>query len=355
MEKSLLLLVVAAAVVLFGLGDALVPLLIATFMAYLLLPLVKKLESKGISKEAAVATALAAALVIGIGAITLLIPVLMADLKAFLQDLPRIAETAIQKAEDLATRFGWELPLGKEELTAQATAYFTEIPVGTLKSLGLLFGKAVTGAAGMLLSVLNFLLIPIFFFHLISYYERIVNEARALVPPRNRVWFDSFLSRSNQIVSAYFRGQLLVALLLGFLYGVGFSIAGLKFGFVIGLLTGLLNVIPYAGPLIGLGLASTVALANFEGIGSFLGVWAVFAVVQGLEGFVITPRIVGDRVGLNALETTIALIVGGNLGGFVGMLIAIPVAGIAKFILIESKARYLTSDLYAGTSGPRAG
>ncbi|OFY98978.1 MAG: hypothetical protein A2070_10600 [Bdellovibrionales bacterium GWC1_52_8] len=344
-------LIVTASAVVLGLGDALVPLLIASFTAYLLLPLVRKLESRGIRRELAVSVAMAIAVVLGAVAITLLVPVLVKDLRAFLDALPRIAEAAIHKVEGVATRFGVDLPLSKEELTVQVTAFLAELPVGALKSVGVFFGKTLTGIVGLILGVLNLLLIPIFLVYLIADHDRLGREIRALVPPRNRAWFDSFLSRSNQILGAYFRGQLLVAAILGVIYGLGFWAVGLRFGFVIGLLTGFLNVIPYAGPLIGLGLASIVALANFEGIIAFASVWVVFAVVQGLEGFVITPRIVGDRVGLNALETMIALIVGGNLGGFVGMLIAIPVAGIMKFLLNESKTRYLKSDLYSDGNG----
>jgi predicted PurR-regulated permease PerM len=241
-----------------------------------------------------------------------------------------------------------ELPLSKDELVFEAKTYLSDLPLGTLKSVGLVFGKALSGVVGLLLFVLNLLLIPIFFLHLISQYQLMGNSARSLVPVRSRPWFDSFLKRSNQIVGGYFRGQFLVSLILGTLYGVGFWIVGLKFGFVIGVLTGFLNLIPFAGPLIGLVLASTVALANYEGASSFLSVWFVFAVVQGLEGFVITPKIVGDRVGLNALETMLALIIGGNLGGFVGMLVAIPLAGIAKFIWTDSKKRYFKSEIYLG-------
>lgn len=350
---SLTVLAAAMSIVLMGLGDALVPLLIAAFMAYLLFPLVSRLERKGIKKEVAVASALVIALLLGGVAVTLLVPILIEDLKELARDLPRIAETAIHRAEGLAMRLGLDIPLSQEEWVAQAKSHLAEIPLGALKALGVFFGRTITGVVGLFLSVLHLVLIPIFFLHLIAGSDRIVNEVRSWVPPRNRGFFDLFVKSANEIVSAYFRGQVLVAVILGVLYGTGFWIAGLRFGFVIGLLTGLLNVIPYAGPLIGLSLATVVALANFEGIGSLLGVWGAFAIVQGLEGFVITPRIVGDRVGLNALETMIALIVGGNLGGFVGMLVAIPLAGVVKWIVLESKDRYLKSELYAGEHGPK--
>lgn len=343
---SVLTLLAGAGVFVFGLGQALLPLLIATFLAYLLLPIVKRLEARGIRKEAALAAALGFGVLLAAVFLILLFPVLINDLKSFLRAMPRIAETAIHRLDVLSTRFGLELPLEKEFLVERARATLSEVPLGALKSLGAVFGRTFSGVAGLILSVLNLLLIPILFFHMIANYDQIASGCASFVPPRHRPWFDDFLRRSNQIVSAYFRGQLLVAVILGVLYGAGFGMVGLKFGFVIGLLTGLLNVIPYAGPLIGLGLATTVAIANFDGVGSIVEVWGVFAVVQVLEGFVITPRIVGDRVGLSALETMLILIIGGNLGGFVGMLVAIPLGGIAKVLLSQSKEQYLRSDLY---------
>src|SRR5690606_34260561 len=124
-------------------------------------------------------------------------------------------------------------------------------------------------------------------------------------------------------------------------------LVGLRFGFVIGFVTGLLNLIPYAGPIIGLVIATAVGLANFSEFTSTALVWLVFAVVQGLEGFLITPKIVGDRVGLNALETMLALIIGGNVGGLVGMLVAIPLAAIIKFLLRDAYSLYLRTEFYS--------
>lgn len=350
---SLLALIAVALLALFGLGGALIPLLVAAFMAYILLPLVKRLEKRGIRKEIAVVAAIVFTVLFWGVALAFLIPALIDDAQAFFLSFPSYAETAIDRAEAIASRFGLPLPLGKDDLIAQARTYMSQIPIDAVKSAGKFFGRALAGAAGLLIAILNLLLIPIFFFHLVSRYERIVDGLRALVPPRHRAWFDSFLERANRIISGYFRGQLLVALILGVLYGTGFWITGLRFGFIVGFLTGLLNVIPYAGPAIGLATATTVALANYEGFGSLASVWAAFAVVQALESFIITPWIVGDRVGLNALETMLALIIGGNLAGFAGMLVAVPVAGITKLLLGECRRQYQESDLYLPRGGRR--
>ncbi len=342
----LLILAFAAALAFFGLGEALVPMLIAFFLAYIMIPLVKRLEKRGIRREVAVACALVLTLIFWGLAGFFLIPALIKDLRSFAHALPSIAEGAIHKLDDLALRFGVELPLSKEELLEQARAALATIPLGALKSIGLIFGKALTGTVGVFLAIMNLLLIPVFFVYLIADYERLIKGAKNLVPPRHREWFDVFLIRADQIVSAYFRGQILVALLLGLFYAIGLWAVGLQFGPVLGFLTGLLCLIPFAGPLIGIGLATIVALASHGGLSGILGVWAVFVAMQALEGLVLTPKIIGDRVGLNALETMLALIIAGNLGGFAGILVAVPTAGILKVLLAECRDRYVRSSLY---------
>jgi len=343
---SVIVLLICGAVLVAGLGNALLPLLIAAFLAYMIFPAILKLEEKGVSRGRATALALGIFLLVGIAVAAFLVPMLIADFRSLLVSLPSFAENAIHKADSLASRFGYDLPLEKSELVEFAKTRLSALSGDTLKSAGLFFTHAFTGILGLLLGLLNFLLVPIFFLYLVFDYERLAKSAKGLLPPAFRPYFASLAQRSNEILRAYFRGQLLVSLLLGLLYGTGFWAAGLKFGFVIGLLTGLLNLIPIAGPMIGISIATAVTVADFDGYGTLAGAWMVFACVQALESFVITPKVVGDRVGLNALETMIVLIVGGNLGGFAGMLLAVPVGGILKQVLRDCKNSYQNSDLF---------
>jgi predicted PurR-regulated permease PerM len=335
-----LFLVLCGASLLVGLGDALVPLLVAAFLAYLFFPVIRKLEEKGVKRAWAIALLALLAMGGGGALIALLLPVLIEDFRSLVSAFPSLAEAAIHKAEGIAQRFGWRLPLGKEELIAQAKAQLSAVSGESWKAVGIFFTRAFSGFVGVLLAMLNFLLIPIFFLYLVADYERLAGGVNRLLPPAYRPYGQSLAVRSNEILRAYFRGQLLVSLMLGVLYGTGFWIAGLRFGFVLGLLTGLLNLIPIVGPLLGIGIATAVTLADFEGYGTLAGAWGVFLVVQALESLVITPKVVGDRVGLNALETMLVLIVGGNWGGFAGMLVAIPLGGILKQVLLDCKRAY---------------
>jgi predicted PurR-regulated permease PerM len=151
---------------------------------------------------------------------------------------------------------------------------------------------------------------------------------------------------ADNVLSGYIRGQLLVAAILSLLYGIGLAVVGLRFGFAIGFLAGWLSVIPYVGFSFGFLTSMMIGIANYQGVGQLMGVVAVFLVVQGLEGTVITPKLVGNKVGLSALATMLSLIIGGNLFGLVGMLIAIPVAGTLKIVLVDIKDEYTKLDFY---------
>jgi len=177
-------------------------------------------------------------------------------------------------------------------------------------------------------------------------FEKIANGLKSFVPPAYLPKLKHYAKLSNTVLSGYIRGQLMVALILGVLYAIGLSLVGLKFGLLIGLLAGLISIIPYAGFTIGFATALFVGLANFTGWGPIVGIAAVFTAVQALESTVITPNLVGDKVGLSAFATMLALIIGGNLFGLVGMIIAIPLAAIAKAILSELKEEYKKLEFY---------
>jgi predicted PurR-regulated permease PerM len=132
------------------------------------------------------------------------------------------------------------------------------------------------------------------------------------------------------VLSGFIRGQIMVALSLAVLYSVGLGITGIRFGVLIGVVAGLMFIIPYVGTVIGVLASATVLLVDFSGWGQVVGVVATFGIAQAIEGYVLTPRIVGNRVGLNQLETLVVILVGGEMGGLAGLIIAIPAGGILK-------------------------
>lgn len=337
---------VAAFFIVVGLGNAVMPLLLAFFLAYLTFPLILYFEQKGLPRAASVSLVFVAIFLLSIGVLALVIPLLFQEARSFFRDLPQITDAAFSRIEMLGARFGFEINLARDSVRELVLEHTKDFSLQKLKPLGLVLQKGVAGILGSILALLNLFLFPLFFFYVVLDYENIVKEIRTLTPSHLREGFLRFEAKCNDVLSGYIRGQILVALILATLYATGLGFTGIKFGILIGIIAGLLNIIPYVGFAVGFTSAILVCLADYGGVFQLLGVVSVFAVVQVLEGFYITPKLVGDKVGLSAFVTILALIIGGNLFGFLGVLIAIPVAAILKHIALELRAMYLQSDLY---------
>lgn len=329
-----------------GLGSALFPLLISFGLAYLLFPLIQRLERKGVNRNQAVVGVFSLVALLFVGALILIIPGLVADANAFLKELPESTSKAVARIEGLAAGFGYQMDLSAEAVRAYILENGSQVSGGLIKGLTAGIAAAFTGVTKWLVSILSFFLIPLFFFYVINDYEKISDGMKAFFPRSIRPKMRHYVDLGNRVLSGYIRGQLMVALVLGIIYAAGLWGIGLRFGILIGMVTGLLSIIPYAGFTIGFLAAMLVGLANHADGGVLIGVVIVFGVVQALEGTVITPRLVGDKVGLSPLATMLALIVGGNIAGLGGMLIAIPAAAIAKAVLTELKQEYVKLDIY---------
>lgn len=333
------------AVVVLGLGAALLPVLLAALLSYLFYPIVKKLETRGVSAAIAASIVLFVALILFAGILMIFVPFSVRELKGLIADLPRIVEVLLLRINAVTLYFGFEVPVTRADLLALASDS-SGINFDIFKSATQVFGRAFSSVLATVFFFFNLLLMPVFYFFFTIEHQRMVRAVRALVPESNRASFKRFAARSNEIIGGYFRGQLIVALTVGSIYGIGYTFVGLRYGFLIGLITGFLHAVPYVGPGLGVAAATLIGLANFEHLGSVLWIWLVFFVGQTLESFVITPRVVGGRVGLTSLETIMVLMVAGNLGGFAAMLFAIPLGGITKVLLISCRDSYLKSDYF---------
>ncbi|MBI2520936.1 MAG: AI-2E family transporter [Bdellovibrio sp.] len=342
--------VIIITILLIGLGNALLPLLIAFGLAYLSFPLIHGLEKRRIKRNYAVAGVFSLIAAVVTLILLLIIPGLIKDTKLFFHELPQTSAIAIEKLEHLSSKFGYDLDISEEGLKDILAEHASAISGDFLKSSSLFLRGIFSNVMSGLLMILNLFLVPLFYFHLVNKYEAISKETQNLLPIPWRPKINQYSQLINTVLSGYIRGQILVALILACLYGIGFFIIGLRFGFLIGIGTGLLSIIPFVGSILGFIVAITVALANFTGLATIMGVTIVFVVIQGLEGLVITPKLVGDKVGLSDLTTMLALIIGGNLLGFAGMIIAIPIAAILKSIILDLRREYQALKFYAGPS-----
>jgi len=285
-------------------------------------------------------------LVILVVSVLMLLPGLIADARNFLQELPENSSKAIEQLEQLSMKAGLQLDLSRQGLGEFVHAHASALSSDVIAKLSRGLRGAFSNLFKWFLALLNLFLVPLFFFYLINDYEKISAEMTSFIPKRLQSRLKSYASMSNTVLNGYIRGQLMVAVILGLLYGVGLSVVGLRFGFLIGFVSGLLCIVPYVGFTLGLVTALMIGMANFGGWGTIGGVLAVFLVVQLLEGFVITPKLVGGKVGLSAFATILALIIGGNLLGLAGMLLAIPVAAVLKVVLADLKREYQASAFY---------
>ncbi len=320
-----------------GLGESRGPLVIAFILAYLVFPLVKKLEGKGVPRMLAVSSVFSTMILVLVGVLVLVIPGLVEDGQEFAKELPQSVGRVVDKIQVLALDNNVPLDMSKDGIKTFFADHASKLSSGLVKNASVSLVNGISGIFSSVLGILNVFLIPLFFFYVISDYENIVKKIRGYLPKSSIDKIDYYVSMSNHVLSGYIRGQMIVALCLAILYSIGLSLAGLKFGFLIGVISGLISIIPYAGFAIGFITSMVIALADGSGFGVYLSVAAVFAFVQTLEGFVITPKMVGDKVGLSALSTMLALIIGGNLLGLPGMLLGIPIFAIVKRSLVEIK------------------
>lgn len=200
--------------------------------------------------------------------------------------------------------------------------------------------------AAALKGVLSLLLVPVFTFYLLPSFPALVAELRGLIPPRFREPAGSLAREIDGVLAAWIRGQVGVMLCLTVVYTAGLALVGVSAPLVIGVVSGLLAFIPYVGLGVGLALALTVALLESQGLGQLLGVLVVFGSGQLLDGLFLTPRIVGTRVGLGPVGVLVALLVGGGLFGFFGVLVAVPVAAVVVVVAKRAVASYRRSRFF---------
>ncbi len=308
-------------------------------LAYLLDPAVDWLEHrKKVPRSLSILVILAVVATLIVILFSLVIPYLWDQGVDFIREAPNLAEKAADKLAAwgvIPRDFTISLPrllsdLEKELLSGGMT-YISPIAKG--------FFRATSGLLGTVLVIVNFIVVPVFFFYILRDLDGIRKGFFSYVPNNLNKSVEDYLSTVDGVLGGFIRGQIVVAMALAVLYSTGLLITGLRFGVVIGVAAGLLSVIPYVGFFIGIAASSVVVLVDFSGWGMVLGAAATFAVSQLIEGYVLTPRLVGNKVGLNPLETLVAVLVGGEMGGFVGLLIAIPTGGIIKKTLYFLKER----------------
>ncbi len=337
---------------LYALSAILLPFVAGIAIAYLLDPVTDVLEKWRLPRWAAAALVTFGSIVVVVAGVLLLIPLLQTQLLEFVERIPQYAdlirERAVRLLEFLQTRLS---AAEMDTLRAKIGAFAGRDAIAWLGGvLGGLWGGGVA-----LLNVLSLMVItPIVTFYLLRDWDLLVARIDGWLPRRHLDVIREQMRLIDRSLSGFVRGQLMVCLMLGIFYAIGLTVVGLDFGLVIGLATGLVSFVPYFGMLAGFVVGIGVAVAQFGSWVPVALVAAVFVIGQFIEGNFVTPRVVGNRIGLHPVWLIFALLAGGALFGFTGLLLAVPVAAVLGVLVRFSLERYLAGEAYRGR-GPGGG
>ncbi|MCA9574011.1 MAG: AI-2E family transporter [Sandaracinaceae bacterium] len=344
-------LIVAAGVVLtlvmvWVLRAVFTPLFFAFFIAYMLDPLVDRFEARGLPRGAGIAVLLAGTLGALVVAMLLVLPGIVSEFTAFAQALPGKLQDWVARLEPLLTRYGVPVPHTLDEALASLQVDAREVASSAVTPVSSALRWVAGGTASVFSAVAGGLMVPVFAFYLLYDFDRIVAAGGELVPYRHRPIVFRMAADIDEVLGHWVRGQFLVMVALGALYAVAFSLAGAPLAIPIGIIAGLLSFIPYVGGALGLGLALLTCAVEGRLWPSMGYVVVAFGIVQVLEGFVITPKLVGDKVGLSAVVVLLALMIGNELFGFLGVLMAVPGAAVVKIFVVRATRAYRASDFF---------
>ncbi|WP_377512446.1 AI-2E family transporter [Octadecabacter sp. R77987] len=330
-------------VVLWYLGDVILPFILGGAVAYCLDPIADRLEKWGLSRIMATVTITLVAILIFVVAILLIIPTLI-------QQTGQLINTA----PDLFTNLqSWLTEKFPQLMDADSTIRQQLVSIGeTIQSKG---GDLVNSVVNSALSLVNVLVlivvVPVVTFYLLLDWDNMVAKVDELLPRDHAPVVRDIASQIDRTLASFIRGQGTVCLILGSYYAVSLMLVGLNFGLVVGFVAGLITFIPYVGALVGGILAIGLALFQFWGEWAWIAAVAgIFGFGQFLEGNILTPKLVGNSVGLHPVWLIFALSVFGSLFGFVGMLVAVPVAAMLGVIARFGIAEYKKGRLYKGLS-----
>lgn len=339
------------AVLLYLLHNILSPFLVGILLAYLADPLVDRLERLGLSRTWGVVVVFSLFTLVFLALLLVLVPMLAKQLLRLYELAPQmldwlqhVALPWVQSHLGLADGF-WKF----DKIKAAIGAHMGQ----TTDIVGIVLSQATASSLALIAWLANLVLIPVVGFYLLRDWDLMMAKLRSLLPRQREDQVVGLAGECHEVLGAFVRGQLLVMLALGVIYAVGLSLIGLELGLLIGLLAGLAAIVPYMGFIVGIGAALIAGLFQFGGdLYPMLGIVAVFMVGQALEGMVLTPLLVGDRIGLHPVAVIFAILAGGELFGFTGVLLALPVAAVIMVLLRHVHDLYKESDMYAGDIDP---
>ena len=340
-----LIFVLLAGLLLYLLAPGLSPFLAGALLAYLGDPLVDRMQTYKLPRSGAVVVVFVTILILLLLLPLILLPLIEQQLSALVAKLPKYIDWIQQTV----------VPAISQALNIESTVLdmsaFKQAIAQHWREVGGIASKVVStvSQSGLLMVawLANLVLIPVVTFYLLRDWDILMANIRTLLPRQKEATIVKLARESDEVLGAFLRGQLVVMIALGLVYSVGLWIVGLDLALLVGMIAGLVSFVPYLGAIVGILLAGVAAVMQFQDVSHLLFVAAVFGVGQMLEGMLLTPLLVGDKIGLHPVAVIFAVMAGGQLFGFVGVLVALPVAAVAMVLLRHAVRRYTESGMYA--------
>ena len=335
---------VIVSVLVYLLAPILMPFLSAAVLAYIADPLADKLEKK-MSRTLAVSVVFFTLSLVAVVVLLIILPLLEKQIVVLAEKLPLYLDRTQS----------YLLPLLKEQFGIDIATFDLNVLKQSLSN----YWKTAGGIAANILSTIsssslvlagwiaNFTLMLVVTFYLLRDWDSLIAKIHALIPRKNEQTIVVIAKESDEVLGAFFRGQMLVMFVLSIVYTIGLMLVGLDTALLVGALSGMVSFVPYLGFIVGIVVASIAALMQFQEIMPLFYIAIVFLTGQMLEGMLLTPLLVGDKIGLHPVAVIFAVLAGGQLFGFVGVLLALPVAAVIAVVLRHMLDRYTKSELYA--------
>ena len=336
--------IVVSGVLVYLLAPVITPFLMGALLAYLGDPLVDRLEAKKLSRTSSVVIVFVIILLVVVAIPLVLLPLIEQQISALVTNFPKYIDWIQQNV----------IPVISQALNVDPdllnTATLKQSIASHWRDVGGIAGNVMSGITKsgfvLLAWLANLVLVPVVTFYLLRDWDVLVERIHQLIPRKQEPTVAKLAKQSDEVLGQFLRGQLMVMVALGTVYSVGLWIVGLDLALLVGMIAGLVSFVPYLGFIVGIILAGIAAIMQFGDMIYLLYVAIVFGVGQALEGMLLTPLLVGDKIGLHPVAVIFAVMAGGQLFGFVGILLALPVAAVVVVILRHMHEVYTASDLY---------
>lgn len=325
-----LFLIVGVGYLLYMLAPILSPFLLGALLAYLTDPLVKRLDKWGSPHLLSVTSIFLLLFCVILVLVLILLPLIQNQIVTVVESMPQ----TIAWIQDTIAPWISEF--------VNISTVKSSVTAGLSKS-GWVLSAVVSSGYAVTLWVVNFVLTLVVTFYLLRDWDLVLNAIKSILPKSSKATIIKIARECDEVLSAFFRGQLLVMLALCAVYGIGLLAVGLQLGLIIGIIGGLLSIVPYLGSTFVVVAASAASFIQYGSWEQLPWVLAVFLIGQSLEGFVLTPYLIGERIGLHPVAVIFAILAGGSLFGFFGVLLALPVAAVIMVLIRFCYHRYLVA------------